>query len=288
MSISVLLEIVGISVVLGLTTALAMWILFKRLQRKIEPRVLVSRESIPLGDRQMGSPIGLRIIDGVRVRRGDIVILANQDIPSSNGVWIASANSWHRYNRLGTTDAIGSWRVPTAGSQAGTLWTRDLNSSSWIRVDSGSGRRILPLESEDFAPNCPAEAAAYLLRLGVNPNLIGYSRGTCIEGLVQAGFLTRAQGDLFLAKPENLTTEVNDHSGLLVRLPEQSWAVQVVTHMTSIQDSYQRLMTSSGYEALIDAFIQREVTGFKLIKEKNKNLPTPPPRRSRYGRPPVI
>jgi hypothetical protein len=71
MSISVFIEIVGISVVLGLTT-LAMWILFKRLQRKIEPRVLVSRESIPLGDRQMGSPIGLRVIDGVRVRRGTL------------------------------------------------------------------------------------------------------------------------------------------------------------------------------------------------------------------------
>lgn len=256
-----------------------------RLNRR-KPRILVSRESIPVGDRWTDAPYGIKMVDRVKVREGDLVILTRQRVTSSNGIWVASAGTWQRYHQLSPVE-FGHWGIPTAGSQAGTLWTCALNFN-WIQVDQG--RRLLPFESEDFSPNCPSEAAAYLLRLGVNPSQIRFSRSTCILALVVDRFLTRAQGDLLLAKPENLTTEVLDPSGALVRLTEQTWSGQVVAHMASIQGTYQRLMTVEGYEERVSDTLHPSFTTIPLVGFKKiiKDPPPPLPRRSRYERPPVI
>lgn len=275
-------------VVAGALCTILPGILIGRRVRRRKPRTLVSQVSIPIGDLVAVAPHGLWVIDGVKTREGDIVVLARQNAEATNGVWLASKGTWKRPSFL-APNAIGSWRMITDGSQANTLWAicpRTL--PVWDRVDPSS--QLLLADSPDFAPNDPVEAAAYLLRNGVNPSQIRGTRHTCIENLIADRFLIRAQGYLLLSKPENLTTEISDGSGLLVRLAEQSWSAQVAAHMNSIQSTYHRLMFGEGYEDRVRASLQTPLTTVPLVGFSRivKDPPEPPPRRSRYDREPVI
>jgi hypothetical protein len=244
------------------------------------PRILVARDPIMTSRRGFDYPQGICSINGVEVRDGDTIVLTRQGNRLNNGIWLAKASSWERPRRE-HCNSPGTWII----ADSGELWICNTTPGQWERVESEV--QLLPFSSPDIVPSDPAEAAAYLLRLGINPSQVRWDRVGCIRELVADRFLTHDQGEMLLVKPENLTTEVLDPTGVLFRLSEQSWSGQVVAHMNSIRSTYQRLIAGEvervlgGGQILLTAFTDRESFGPKKIKKN-------PQRISRYKRTPVI
>lgn len=232
------------------------------------PRTLVSANPISVG--LADTPCGIVAIDGVEVRVGDTVILTNQTDTSKNGAWTVSNGPWRSQVR---STRLGDWLVTNSGE----LW-RKLVYNQWMRVNPGD--RLLPLGGSDFAPNNPAEAAAYLTSLGILPNQIHTTRIICIDSLVVEGFLTRTQGDLLLAKPENLTPEFGGSSGVIAVVPNSTWVSQVFAYMNAILNIHVGFTHFQGD--------LQEVSN-QLPKHFEKGHISPQSlRRSRYTRDPVI
>jgi len=258
-------------------------LLFRRMYNRhfAAARTLISREEIQVS----GTPRGLWLIDGVRVREGDTVILTRQSNASLNGRWVASLDSWR--DHLQRSLELGDWVVATHGSNAGTLWLCT-SDNTWEQIISN--RPLAPIDSSNFVPNSPAETAAYLHRIGVPPSHILGNRNLCISYLMNSGFITRSQSELLRMKPENLTPDVLLPNGQLVYLL-QDWRAQVVSHMEAIREAQLEIQVEGeGIQSEVQTpFTTRPLEGFKKIKSTSpENLPKPPERRSRYRREPLI
>lgn len=268
----------------SLVSILSLVFISKRIYRQHStgPRTLVSSD--PLG---AGNPRGLLKIDGVKVRDGDNVILTQQSNADLNGRWVASKGLWTRYHLLSLE--FGTWALATHGSNKGTLWLcisgtsgiGGLESTIWEEITTG--RALIPVNSSDFAPNNPIEAAVFLHGLGVPPSRIQVDRDLTINSLVLRGDISGHQGELLRMKPENLISDVLTSSGQRALLAPE-WGTQVQDYMTRIGEPQIRFLTRT-YEH----FTRVPLVGFSRIKAET---PTNPPeqieRRSRYEREPLI
>lgn len=67
------------------------------IKRRRTPRMLVANEAIPLADYRNEAPSGLaHVIQGSRVREGDVIFLTNQADASLNGFWKVNSSFWQR------------------------------------------------------------------------------------------------------------------------------------------------------------------------------------------------
>lgn len=265
-------------------------------------RTLVATKSVYISVSKGNRPVGLcHVIDEVKLRAGDYVVLTCQDLPESNGWWLVRKGAWVRPGFIRFTNGAGAWVVPTAGSQSGTFWLHEADQNRWNSITVHQNVRLISFENSNIAPSDPLEAAAFLLRLGINnPDRIRGLRVNCIDDLADARLITEVQRSLLLAKPENLTTHVTLPDGSRVVLTDQTWTEQVRGYMASLQSTYSRFVVSQeirdGFHdeaRLVTPFSTRVLSGFERIpKEKSVEEPPAPEeplkRRSRYEREPVI
>jgi hypothetical protein len=244
------------------------FLLRDRMKRRT-PRTLIATRMIPIEASAIDyRPMGLHhVIDGVKLRDRDLVVLTRQDDPSGNGWWIASNGPWSRPNGISFVVSAGSWAVPTDGRQAGVLWLHQSYDNRWVPMDHGQNSRLLSYHDSNICPDSPLEAAAFLLRLGLGPARVQGSRDSFVRSLVRNSEITEAQGDLLLAKPDNLTNHVPSADGGRVQI-QGTWTGQVYEYMLSLQSTYARFLESQQTpEAplVTPIFTRHEVVGFKRI-----------------------
>jgi hypothetical protein len=98
------------------------------------------------------------------------------------------------------------------------------------------------------------------------------------------GNINAAQGDLLVAKADNLTTHVPAADGSVVHLQQVNWTSQVRAYMTSLQDTYERFTVAQ--EIRNEGPDKSPFRG--RVDLNNSSTPDGNPRRSRYERDPVI
>lgn len=81
---------------------------------------------------------GTQTIDGVAVVANDRVLVKNQSTASQNGIYIASASTWHRAKDFdGARDAVkGTFVYITDGAQANTAWQVTTSNTFTIGTDN--------------------------------------------------------------------------------------------------------------------------------------------------------
>jgi len=168
------------------------------------PRVLVSDENI---SHLRGT---WHIIDEVRVRVGDIVILINQNRAVDNGAWEVRKPPWRRpqSNQKGY-HSFGSWFIANCGNKyAHTLWVGSLcrndiigeGELEWKQLDLNS--RIRTFVSLEI-PCSIGETAKFLLRVGVLPYQIRCNlQEEAVRDLLQAGHISPTSVGILLHKPD--------------------------------------------------------------------------------------
>ena len=103
-------------------------------KRRRTPRTLVATEEVPVGDQRNGPPKGLDyVINGLRVREGDVVFLTRQTNSSINGFWVAGIKSWRRITSGVTlVPSGGSWVLAHKGEEKKPVKRRSRYERNWV------------------------------------------------------------------------------------------------------------------------------------------------------------
>jgi hypothetical protein len=196
-------EILNLAGSMCLTLALALRIVLQPVPMS-KPRVLVSDENEP----QLRGT--WHIIDEVKVRVGDIVILTNQNRAVNNGPWEVRREPWRRpLSHPKGSRSFGSWFVANCGHKyVNTLWVGSLcrndligeGELEWKQIDSNS--RIRTFVSLEI-PCSIGETAKFLLRVGVLPYQIRCNlQEEAIKDLFQEGRISTTSVGILLHKPD--------------------------------------------------------------------------------------
>jgi hypothetical protein len=182
------------------------------------PRILVSDENEhPLRGTW-------HIIDEVRVRVGDIVILTNQNRARDNGPWEVRKQPWIRPQSTPVgSHSFGSWFVANCGLKySNTLWVGSLcrndiigtGELDWKQINPSS--KVRTFVSLDIPCNI-GETAKYLLRVGVLPHQITSStQEDVVRELLARGLISQTSVGILLHKPF-IPEQNNSHWGPRVK-----------------------------------------------------------------------
>lgn len=228
-----------------LTLALALRIVLQPVPMP-NPRVLVSdKNEYPLRGARY-------IIDGVKIRVGDIIILTNQNRSVENGPWVVRQPYWQSWirpqsNPVGS-HSFGSWFVANCGLKySNTLWVGSLcrndiigtGELDWKQINPGS--KIRTFVSLDIPCNI-GETAKYLLRVGVLPHqIISNTQEDVVRELLARGLISQTSVGILLHKPF-IPEQNNSHWG-----PRVKAAMRLLIHSGEFdyaKDAYESAVVS--------------------------------------------
>ncbi len=175
------------------------------------PRILVSDENVP------SLTYTTHIVDDVRLREGDIVILTNQNLARNNGPWEVRKKAWRRPESNPTgSRTFGSWLVANCGQKfANTLWIGSLcrndivgeGELDWKQINPDS--RIRTFVSLDIPCNV-GEAAKFLLKVGVLPyQITSDTQEGVVKQLQEGGHISPTAVGILLHKPDAARNDSN-------------------------------------------------------------------------------
>mgnify|MGYP003391912252 CR=1 FL=1 len=244
------------------------------------PRVLVSDEN------EQSLRGTWHIIDEVRVRVGDIVILTNQNRARDNGPWEVRKQPWRRpISNPKDSRSFGSWFVANCGHKyTNTLWVGSLcrndiigtGELDWKQIDPNS--RIRTFVSLEIPCNI-GETAKYLLRVGVLPHhIMSNTQEEVVQELLVHEHISPTSVGILLHKPD--PNRNNPHWG-----PRVKAAMRLLIHSGEFdyaKEAYESAVTN-GFEHYMK---EAEVMADFEVRVRNE---TPEPKTpTRFERDEVI
>lgn len=272
-------EILNLAGSMCLTLALAIRIVLQPVPTP-SPRVLVADSNEPL---LTGT---WHIIDDVRVRVGDIIILTNQHRARENGPWEVRKWSWRRpISNPERTHSFGSCFISNSGHKyANILWVGSLcrndildqGETEWKQINPDS--RIRTFVSLEI-PCSIGEAAKFLLRVGVLPHQIKINtQEDVVQELLVHGHTSKTSVGILLHKPDP-----NRNS--------DEWGPRVKAVMRLLIHSGEFEYTMAAYESAIENGFEHRLTDAEVrvgLETRVRNEGRSPVSLTRFEREDVI